>query len=141
MILSLLSLFASALLSATLFPAASEGVLVANIVHSPNMVVIFVIVASAGNILGSLFNWWIGFKIDQFKKKSWFPVSPKKLARAKRHFQRYGEWTLLLSWVPIIGDPLTLAAGVLNTPLRRFLVWVTLAKTGRYIMVAWLVIR
>jgi len=64
--------------------------------------------------------------------RRWFPVNARQLDKARRHYERWGHWTLLLSWVPIIGDPLTLIAGVMREPLWRFLLLVTLAKGVRY---------
>lgn len=52
--------------------------------------------------------------------------------------QRYGHWSLLLSWMPLIGDPLTLVAGVMGEPLKRFLLLVSLAKGARYAVLVWL---
>jgi membrane protein YqaA with SNARE-associated domain len=61
-------------------------------------------------------------------------VKANALARASTWYQRYGKWSLLLSWAPVIGDPLTLVAGVLREPLGPFLLLVTLAKVGRYLV-------
>ncbi|HSG62013.1 MAG TPA: YqaA family protein [Pseudomonadales bacterium] len=138
MLTSLLGLFFSALVAATLFPAASEAVLVGLLLESNIAPFVLISTASLGNILGSWINWWLGRQIDRFHDKAWFPIKPEKLALAKARFHRYGEWSLLLSWVPIIGDPLTLAAGVLGMPYQRFLVYVTIAKTLRYCAVTFI---
>ena len=79
----------------------------------------------------------------QFQDRRWFPVKPAQLARAEAQYRRYGRWSLLLSWAPFIGDPLTVVAGVLREPLPSFLLIVTIAKGGRYLIVialtlAWL---
>ncbi|KTC44128.1 hypothetical protein AO269_13215 [Pseudomonas putida] len=63
-------------------------------------------------------------------------VSEAKLAKAQQSYLRYGHWSLLLSWVPIIGDPLTVVAGVMREPFWRFLLIVTLAKGMRYLVLA-----
>ena len=91
----------------------------------------------AVNVLGSLVNWWLGRRIERFKDRRWFPVSPARLEQAGQHYRRYGHWSLLLSWLPIVGDPLTLVAGVMREPLVRFLLIVTLAKGARYAVLAW----
>ena len=70
--------------------------------------------------------------MERFRDRPWFPVKPDALARAEGWYRRWGRWSLLLSWVPVIGDPLTLVAGVMREPWWSFLLLVTLAKAGRY---------
>jgi membrane protein YqaA with SNARE-associated domain len=91
-------------------------------------------VASVGNVLGSLLNWLLGRYLEHFRHKPWFPVSEARLQQAQRGYARYGRWSLLLSWVPVIGDPLTLVAGVMRERLWVFLLIVSLAKTARYVV-------
>lgn len=130
-----LGLFLSALLSATFLPGQSEVVLAALVAnHFP--VVLLVVVASVGNTLGSVLNWLLGRGIEQFRERRWFPVGPSALVRAQRWYGRYGRWSLLLSWAPVIGDPLTLVAGVMRERLGVFVALVALAKTLRYLVVA-----
>jgi membrane protein YqaA with SNARE-associated domain len=81
-------------------------------------------------------NWWLGCNLLRWQDKSWFPVSAAALERASQSYRRYGHWSLLLSWLPIIGDPLTLIAGVMREPFWRFLLLVTLAKSSRYAVLA-----
>jgi membrane protein YqaA with SNARE-associated domain len=133
-------LFLAAFLAATLLPMQSEAALVALLLadYPPWLLVA---VASAGNVLGSTVNWWLGRGLLRFQDRRWFPVSPAALERAGRRYRRYGRWSLLLSWVPVIGDPLTLVAGVMREPLRVFLPLVALAKTGRYLVLAWVTLR
>jgi membrane protein YqaA with SNARE-associated domain len=130
------SIFGAAFLAATLFPAQSELALVGLISAGRYNTGFLVAAASLGNVLGSLLNWIIGRFLQQYSERRWFPVPPRALARAQRFYSRWGVWTLLLSWVPIVGDPLTLVAGVLRTPLKLFLPLVTLAKVGRYCAIA-----
>ncbi len=127
-----LGLFGAAVAAATLVPAQSEAVLVGLLLHGDYSVTGLLVVATLGNVLGSLINWLIGRSIERLRHKRWFPVSDQQLERAQRHYHRYGRWSLLLSWVPIIGDPLTVVAGTLREPLWSFLLLVTLAKGGRY---------
>ncbi|MEC9462014.1 MAG: YqaA family protein [Pseudomonadota bacterium] len=131
-----LALFLAAFLAATIVPAQSEAVLVGLILADKQPLLLLLLVATAGNVLGSVVNWLLGRFIEHFRDRPWFPVSPENLARAEAWFRRFGVWSLLLSWVPIIGDPLTVVAGVLKTPFLTFLALVTLAKAGRYIVLA-----
>ncbi len=127
-----LGLFTAALLAATLLPAQSEAVLVALLLGGQHAPWLLLGVASLGNVLGAVVNWWLGGQILRFQHKRWFPASPTTLARAEGWYRRWGRWSLLLSWAPLIGDPLTLVAGTLREPLPVFLALVTLAKAGRY---------
>ena len=131
-------LFIAALLAATLIPAQSESVLVGLVLSQHYVFWGLIAIATLGNTLGSVINWWLGRYLQHFQHKRWFPVSAAGLQRAQMHFQRYGLWSLLLSWVPIIGDPLTVVAGLLRVPFWVFLGLVTLAKGGRYLLLAWL---
>ena len=133
--LSLAGLFFAALIAATLLPAQSEAVLVALLLSGRDPVLL-VSVASAGNVLGALVNWWLGRQALRFQHHRWFPLSPGRLQRAQAAYHRHGRWSLLLSWAPVIGDPITLAAGVMREPLRTFVPLVLLAKAGRYVVVA-----
>jgi membrane protein YqaA with SNARE-associated domain len=135
-----LGLFLSALGAATLLPLQSESVLVALLLSGAYPAWALLLVASLGNVLGALINWLLGLYIEHYRDKRWFPVSPKRLQQAQNWYARYGRWSLLLSWMPIIGDPLTLVAGVMRERLWVFLLIVSLAKTGRYLALAWLVL-
>jgi membrane protein YqaA with SNARE-associated domain len=130
------SLFLAALLAATLVPAQSESVLTGLLLAGGQPAVALVAVASLGNILGSVINWLIGRGVERFGDRRWFPASASQLARAQAQYQRFGYWSLLLAWVPIIGDPLTLAAGIMREPLWRFLLLVSIGKIGRYSAIA-----
>jgi membrane protein YqaA with SNARE-associated domain len=88
--------------------------------------------AGLGNTLGAVTNWGLGRFCLHWQDRRWFPVKPRELARAGAWFNRYGIWSLLLAWVPVIGDPITLAAGVLRTRFLPFLLLVAISKTGRY---------
>lgn len=129
-----LLLFISAFGAATLLPLQSEAVLLGLLANGSYSVGLLIAVASIGNILGSCVNWYLGLKIEHYKHKKWFPVSEQKMLQAQKIYQKYGFWSLLLSWVPIIGDPITLIAGLLKENFLRFLLMVCLAKTGRYLV-------
>lgn len=133
---ALLLMFTSALVAATIFPAQSEAVLVGFLLSGDHSPALMLIVASVGNVLGSVINYGLGVFAQNFRDRRWFPVNEASLEKASARYHRYGRWSLLLSWAPIIGDPLTVAAGVLREPFWSFLVLVTIAKVGRYLVLA-----
>ena len=130
-----LVLFFAAFGAATLLPLQSEAVLVALLLQAQHASVLLILVASLGNILGSCVNWYLGLKIERFKAKKWFPISEVKMLKAEKIYQKYGFWSLLLSWTPVIGDPITLIAGLMKENFWRFLLMVSIAKTARYIFI------
>ena len=132
----LFALFLSALTSATILPGTSEAALATLVASGDHAVWWLVLVATAGNVLGSCVNWALGLYIDHFKDRRWFPVSPDALDRASHWFGKYGLWALLLAWLPIIGDPLTLFAGVMRVRFLPFIVLITIGKAARYTMIA-----
>ncbi|MBM6596346.1 YqaA family protein [Microvirga pudoricolor] len=129
-------LFAAALLSATIFPFQSEIVLAGLLLTERHPWTALVAVASVGNVIGSIVNWFLGQFLAHFEGRRWFPVSRDAMARGEAWYHRYGRWTLLLSWMPVIGDPLTIVAGVMREPLPIFVALVAIAKTARYLAVA-----
>lgn len=134
-------LFTAAFVAATLLPAQSEAVLVGLLLHGGYLTTVLLLIATFGNVLGSVVNWLLGRSVDRLRHKRWFPVSEQQLARAQQRYHRYGRWSLLLSWVPIIGDPLTVVAGTLREPLWSFLLLVTLAKAARYLLLVAITLR
>jgi membrane protein YqaA with SNARE-associated domain len=130
------SLFATAFIAATVLPVQSEAVFVGLILSENHPLAYLLAAASVGNVLGSTVNWLLGRGIERFRDRPWFPASPSTLVRTQTWYQRYGKWSLLLSWAPLIGDPLTVVAGVLREPFPTFLLLVTIAKVARYLAVA-----
>lgn len=130
------TLFALSFLAATVFPFQSEIGLAGLLATGDYPAVSLVAAASIGNTLGAVVNWFVGRKIETLKHHKWFPASPKQLDKAVGWYHKYGRWSLLLSWTPLIGDPLTLAAGVLREPLLSFFLIVAFAKTARYTAIA-----
>jgi membrane protein YqaA with SNARE-associated domain len=128
-------LFAVSFMAATVFPAQSEAALV-GLQLAGHPVVLLVAVASVGNTLGAVVNWALGRGVERFRDRRWFPVSASSLDRAAAWYGKWGRWSLLLSWAPIGGDALTVAAGVLREPFWSFLILVAIAKTGRYLVLA-----
>ena len=129
-------LFVSALVAATVLPMQSEAVLVAFLLAGDHSAVALVGVATVGNVAGSAINWVLGRAFMGFQDRRWFPVSPVKIAKAKTHYGRYGRWSLCLCWLPVIGDPITVVAGALGERFVPFIFIVSLAKGGRYIVLA-----
>ena len=120
-------------------PLSSEIVLTTMLLTNLFEKNILLIIASSGNILGSIFNWYLGKKITIFQDRKWFPVSPEQLNKSQKYFQKYGLWSLLLAWVPVIGDPLTLLAGVLKVRFSIFFILVSISKISRYVFILYLV--
>ncbi|WP_181778332.1 MULTISPECIES: YqaA family protein [Oligella] len=135
-VLNYFIVFATGFIAATLLPAQSEAVLLGMLHLSQQSAMLLVLFATVGNVLGSVLNWWLGTQLERFKERSWFPVSEQRLVQAQDYYQRYGSWILLFSWLPIIGDPITFVAGVLRERFYRFLILVSLAKGGRYVLIS-----
>ncbi|MEM9205078.1 MAG: YqaA family protein [Pseudomonadota bacterium] len=133
--LVLVGLFFGAFLAATVLPFSSEVMLATAVRAGEIPVWLLISVAALGNILGAVVNWVFGRFLFRFRERRWFPFSPDQLEKASDRFRRFGVWSLLLSWVPIIGDPLTFAAGVLNVRFAVFVVLVAIGKTARYVAV------
>lgn len=133
-----LGLFAAAFVAATLLPMQSEAVLGALAHRGGHPLLLLWAVATAGNVLGSVVNYGLGRWLAQFEGRRWFPASPGQIRRAEGWYRRWGRWTLLASWLPLVGDPLTVVAGMLRERLGLFLLLVTLAKGGRYVAVIWI---
>jgi membrane protein YqaA with SNARE-associated domain len=129
-------LFLASFLAATILPAQSEAVLAAMTLSGAYSVWGLVAVASVGNVLGAVVNWLLGRFLSRFEGRRWFPVSRAQVERAEGWYRRWGKWSLLLSWLPVVGDPLTVVAGVLREPLPAFLILVTIGKVGRYVVIA-----
>ncbi len=134
--LALTGLFLAAFIAATLIPAQSEAVLVALLLAGTEPVWLLLSVATVGNVLGAVVNWAIGRFLMRYSDHPRFPFSSKQVVRAQGWYSRWGWVSLLGSWLPIVGDPLTLAAGMMREPLWRFMLVVTLAKFGRYAALA-----
>lgn len=132
--LALLGLFGTCLAAGSIVPVPSEAAFVGLLLGSDISPWLLLAMATAGNLVGSTINWVIGRGAGRFEGRRWFPVKPAALERARAWYHRYGRWSLLASWLPIVGDPLTIAAGLMREPLRFFLPIVFVAKFARYAM-------
>jgi len=128
----LAGLFLLAFSAATLLPGGSEAGLLAMASLSNYSRLTLLAVASAGNILGSVLNYGLGRLALRYQDRRWFPVSAGQLTSAQGWFSRWGRWSVLLAWMPVIGDPITIAAGVMRMQIGLFIVLVSLSKTLRY---------
>ena len=136
---ALVALAVSAFTSATLLPGTSEAALVALHVAQAAPAWLLLTVASVANIAGSCVNWAMGRFLVRYADRRWFPVSQAQMDRAASWYRRYGWPSLLASWVPVVGDPLTVVAGLLRTPFPLFLIVVAIAKTARYAALLWVI--
>jgi membrane protein YqaA with SNARE-associated domain len=133
-----LSLFIISFLAATILPFSSELTLAGLMATSSYDNLLLLITVSLGNVLGSVVNWILGFYSRQLSKKKWFPFKDEQIERSSKWFNKFGRWSLLFAWVPIIGDPLTLAAGLLRVKFIEFLILVTIGKVSRYLAIFYL---
>tara|TARA_B100000579_G_C22070330_1_gene505423 strand:+ start:51 stop:485 length:435 start_codon:yes stop_codon:yes gene_type:complete len=130
-----ISLFTVAFMVATIVPFGSEAYFVTLLSMDKYNDLLLIIAASLGNVLGSVFNWVCGYYVNYFIKKTWFPLNNNMIDRGNNMFRKYGKWSLLLSWVPFIGDPITFVAGTLRYSLLPFIILVSIGKVGRYLLI------
>ena len=140
-LISYFQLFIISFLAATILPLSSELVLTTMLLTDSFDKYLLLVVASFGNILGSSVNWYLGKKILIFKDKKWFPANERQIAKGEIYFKKYGIWSLLLAWVPIIGDPLTIVAGILRVKFFTFLLLISISKISRYIFLIFIIFK
>ena len=140
-LISYFQLFIISFLAATILPLSSELVLSTMLLTDSFDKYLLLVVASFGNILGSSVNWYLGKKILIFKDNKWFPANERQIAKGEIYFKKYGIWSLLLAWVPIIGDPLTVVAGILRVKFFTFLLLVSISKISRYIFLIFIIFK
>lgn len=133
-------LFIAAFLAATILPLSSELVLSALLLNGFSPLPLIVI-ATAGNVLGSLLNYALGYWASLKLVKRWLKMSEQEFVRAEQRFVKYGLWSLCFAWVPVIGDPLTIVAGILRIRLLWFVLLVTTGKLARYLVTSYLVLQ
>ena len=133
-----LSLFVISLLAATILPFSSELTLAGLMATANYDNSLLLIIASLGNGLGSVVNWILGFYSRKISKKKWFPFKSEQIEKSSKWFNKFGRWSLLFAWMPIVGDPLTLAAGLLRVKFVEFLILVTIGKVSRYLVIFYL---
>jgi membrane protein YqaA with SNARE-associated domain len=129
------ALFFMSLLASTLLPLGSEWLLVMMLVGGYDPVST-VAVATAGNYLGACITYLIGIWGGRFLIEKVLRVSMHQQERARSYYQRFGSYSLLFSWVPVVGDPLCLVAGMLKIDFGRFSLLVAVGKLARYVITA-----
>jgi membrane protein YqaA with SNARE-associated domain len=134
-----LSLFAISFLAATILPFSSELTLAGLIATSGYDNLLLLIVASFGNVLGSVVNWALGSYSRNLTTKKWFPFKETQIERSSKWFRKFGKWSLLFAWVPVVGDPLTLVAGISRVKFIDFIILVAIGKVSRYLIVFYLI--
>ena len=134
-----LSLFAISFLAATILPFSSELTLAGLIATSDYDNLLLLTVASFGNVLGSVVNWALGSYSRNLTTKKWFPFKETQIERSSKWFRKFGKWSLLFAWVPVLGDPLTLVAGILRVKFIDFIILVAIGKVSRYLIVFYLI--
>ncbi len=140
-LISYFQLFLISFFAATILPLSSELVLSTMLLTDSFDKYLLLVVASFGNILGSSINWYLGKKILIFKDKKWFPANERQITKGEIYFKKYGIWSLLLAWVPIIGDPLTVVAGILRVKFFTFLLLISISKISRYIFLIFIIFK
>lgn len=126
-------LFAGSFLAASLIPFSSE-VLVIGLAILGYDKILLTLVAGTGNFLGALLNYYIGFKGGEFFKKH-VSSNKKSSEKAQKALEKWGAPILFFSWVPIVGDPMTVVAGYFKMNLLWFSLWVFPGKLSRYIVI------
>jgi membrane protein YqaA with SNARE-associated domain len=136
-VLNYLFIFLVSFLSATILPLGSEGLLLYYANDATLSVFYLWIWASLGNTLGGLTNWFLGLYLVRFEHKKWFPMKASTRQKAEFFFNKYGIWSLLFTWLPVVGDGIALVSGVLRTPIWYFLPLVLIGKAARYALILW----
>ena len=134
-----IGMFLISFLSATILPLSSEVVLGILLLNNFNPIIL-VITATFGNVLGSFTNYALGFWGSLFLVKKVLKISDNTFFKAKQRFQKYGVFSLCFAWVPVIGDPLTIIAGVLKINFLLFFILVTSGKLIRYVVISYAIL-
>lgn len=138
--LGYIGLFIAAFLAATILPLSSEVVLGALLLSGLSPIIL-VIIATAGNVLGSLLNYGLGYWLSLGAIKKWLKLSEDEFVQTQQRFTKYGMLSLCFAWVPIIGDPLTVMAGIFRIPLMWFVILVTSGKFLRYVVISYFALQ
>lgn len=133
-------LFISGLLSATLLPGSSEALLLFRLHEGQEYWLVLLLSVTVGNVLGSLITYAMGLAGNRLAHQKWLGISEASLARAEAWFRRWGVFSLLLAWLPVVGDPLCLLAGLMRMNPWLFTLLVAIGKAGRYLFLTYMFI-
>ena len=134
-----LLIFTVSLLAATILPFSSEALLATQLAAGSYNAAALIAAAATGNVLGSVVNWGLGRILTSHIDARWFPFSKEDVERAGKNFKKFGLWSLLFAWLPIVGDPLTFVAGTLGVGFWPFVLLVAIGKTARYAVIGWII--
>lgn len=132
-------LFMTSLVAGTMLPflpASSEIAMAGLLAAGSGAPAVLISAAIAGNFIGASLNYLVGRNIAHFSDRRWFPISPDALERTAEWFRRYGIWLLLMCWLPMAGDAITVVAGLLRADLRLFIILTAAGKAFGHIAVA-----
>ncbi len=130
-----LSILIVSFTAATIVPFSSEILLATLIATNKYNSILLLFIACIGNVFGSIINWILGYYLGNLIKKKWLPFSQNKIDKATIFFNKYGKWSLLLAWFPVVGDPITFVAGTLRYSFISFCILVSIGKVGRYLVI------
>ncbi|HUW68343.1 MAG TPA: YqaA family protein [Candidatus Nanoarchaeia archaeon] len=131
-------LFLASFLASTIFPLGSEAFVILLITKNFNIYYV-ILVASVGNFLGACTSYYIGFAGRMHIIEKYFGVSKSQLERAEKWFTKYGSWSLLFTWLPIVGDALPMMAGIMKLRFVMFSILVFIGKFLRYAVLAYII--
>ncbi len=130
-----IALFCISFLAATILPLSSEFLLSLLLLNDYNAFNT-VIIGTTGNVFGAIVNYGLGHQGNKLVLQKWLRLSSQELHHAEKRFKKYGLFSLCFAWVPIVGDPLTVAAGLLKINFGAFLLLVAVGKFLRYVIIA-----
>ena len=132
--LGYIGIFIAAFAASTLFPAPSELIILVAFENNFNLYLV-ILVATAGNTLGSLTNYYLGYLSNSKKLMSSFKLNEEKIEFWTKKTEKYGHWLGLIAWIPIIGDPIIALVGFLRVKIIPLTATITIGKLGRYVIV------
>ena len=131
-----LGLFVATFLAATVIPFSSEAIFTGALVGELDPLMA-IVVATAGNTLGGMTSFGLGWLGNWKRIESWLRVDMARIQRWKPSIDKYGAYTALICWTPIVGDVIAIALGIFKVNPFRTFGWMTIGKGLRYAVIAW----